>query len=102
MVVGVGALAYKLSKTDTQKVEEYTGRPVEEMSDAELQAAVDELNLRKEPLDDSDQAYLDEQGYEQEAEMDYLEELERLGELKEKGLITDEEFEAKKQEILGL
>lgn len=101
MVVGVGALAYKLSKSDTQKVEEYSGRSVEEMTDEELQQAVDELNLRKEPLDDSDQAYLDE--YEEDdASADYLDELERLGDLKEKGLITDAEFEAKKQQLLGL
>jgi len=100
MVVGVGALAYKLSKSDTQKIEQETGRSVEEMTDEELQQAVDELNLRKEPLDASDQAYLEEQGDEDES--DYLDELERLGELKEKGLITDEEFEAKKKELLDL
>ena len=100
MVVGTGALAYKLSKSDTQKVEEYSGVPVEEMTDEELQAAADELNLRKEPLDDSDQAYIAEQ--DQADEADYLDELERLGDLKEKGLITQDEFDAKKAELLGL
>ena len=100
MVVGVGALAYKLSKSDSQKVEEYSGVPVEEMTDEELQEAVDELNLRKEPLDDSDQAYLAEQ--EDVDDSDYLDELERLGDLKEKGLITQEEFDAKKAELLNM
>ena len=100
MVVGVGALAYKLSKSDSQKVEEYSGVPVEEMTDEELQEAVDELNLRKEPLDDSDQAYLAEQ--EDVDDSDYLDELERLGDLKEKGLITQEEFDAKKSELLNM
>jgi len=32
----------------------------------------------------------------------YLEELEKLGELRDKGIITDAEFEAKKKELLGL
>ena len=32
----------------------------------------------------------------------YLGELEKLGELREKGIITDEEFEAKKKQLLGL
>ena len=100
MVVGAGALAYKLSKPDTEKVEQYSGIPVEEMTDEELQQAVDELNLRKEPLDDSDQTYIDEQDTADED--DYLEELERLGDLKEKGLITQEEFDAKKAELLDL
>ncbi len=56
-----GALAYKLSKPDTEKIEQHTGVPVEEMTDEELQQAVDELNLRTEPLDASDQAYIAEQ-----------------------------------------
>ena len=101
MVVGVGALAYKLSKKDTQKIEKQYGRPVEEMTDEELQQAVDELNLRKQPLDESDQEYLDQHKDEEYTESDYLDELERLGDLKDRGLITEEEFEAKKKEILG-
>ena len=100
MFVGVGALAYKLSKPDAEKIEQRTGIPVEEMTDDELEQAVNELNLRKQPLDDSDQTYVAEQDDAYEA--DYLDELERLGELKEKGLITQEEFDAKKAEILGL
>ncbi|UCD43600.1 MAG: SHOCT domain-containing protein [Chloroflexota bacterium] len=31
-----------------------------------------------------------------------MEELEKLGELRDKGIITDEEFEAKKKDLLGL
>lgn len=101
MVVGVGALAYKLSKKDTQQIEQYSGVPVEEMTDEELEAAVKELNLRKEPLDSSDQAYLDAQPAEEPAP-DYMDELEQLGRLKEQGIITEEEFAAKKKQILGL
>ena len=37
-----------------------------------------------------------------ESNTDNYEELEKLYELKEKGIITDEEFEKKKKEILGL
>lgn len=37
-----------------------------------------------------------------EAEPDYVAEIERLGQLKEKGLITEEEFQAKKKKLLGL
>ena len=32
---------------------------------------------------------------------DWMEELERLGELREKGLLSDEEFEAKKSELIS-
>jgi hypothetical protein len=102
VVVGAGALAYKLGKKDTQKVEQHTGKSVEEMTDEELEQAVNELNLRKEPLDENDQASLDQQEKPAEEAPDYLDELERLGELKEKGLITEEEFQAKKKQLLGL
>ena len=32
---------------------------------------------------------------------DYLDELEKLAELHEKGILTDEEFQAKKKQLLG-
>jgi hypothetical protein len=36
------------------------------------------------------------------AEEDYTDELEKLSNLKAKGIITNEEFEAKKKQLLGL
>jgi hypothetical protein len=102
LLVGTGAVAYKLGKNDTQKIEEHTGRSVEEMSDEELEAAANELNLRKEPLTDEDQQYIDDQGPDEEEEPSYLDELEKLAKLKDEGVITDEEFTAKKKQLLGL
>ena len=36
------------------------------------------------------------------AEADYMAELEQLAQLKAQGIITDEEFEAKKKQLLGI
>ena len=36
------------------------------------------------------------------AEESYIDELEQLSKLHEQGVLTDEEFEAKKKEILGI
>jgi hypothetical protein len=36
------------------------------------------------------------------SEPDYVSELERLAQLRDQGIITDEEFEAKKKQILGI
>jgi len=36
------------------------------------------------------------------AEPDYMAELEKLGQLKAQGIITEEEFQAKKKQILGI
>lgn len=49
------------------------------------------------------QAAAVEQGVEQAvAEPDYAAELEKLAQLKAQGILTDEEFEAKKKQLLGL
>lgn len=100
LVGGLIALgAYKLSKRDVERVEEYAGKPAEELSDEELEQAMDDLNIEKEEMSDSE---WDEVEQADAQEDDYIEELERLADLRDKGIITDEEFAAKKQELLGL
>jgi U3 small nucleolar ribonucleoprotein component len=97
--------AYKMSKSDAQKIEEHTGTSPEEMTDEELERAMAELNIEKQYRDDADQEYVDEsapQSGQGADEPDYLDELERLGQLKDSGVISEEEFEAKKKQLLGL
>ena len=103
-------MAYKLGKRDAERIEERSGQSVEEMSDEELQGTMDELDIQSQELTEADQAYLDR--YEAEGqpvstgapagEPDYLNELERLGHLRDEGYLTEEEFGAKKKELLGL
>ena len=98
--------AVKLSQKDADRIEEYTGIPPDELEEADLEQAMQELNIQSEPLTAEDEAALD-QAPEPAAEPSsgdpsYLEELEKLGDLRDKGIITDEEFDAKKKELLGL
>jgi len=92
--------AYKFSKKDAQRIEEHTGTDPEEMTDEELEKAMAELNIEKQNRDESDQ----EIGEDAPAadEPSYLDELERLSKLKDEGVITKEEFETKKQQLLDL
>jgi hypothetical protein len=97
--------AYKMSKKDAQRIEEHTGTSPEEMTDEELEQAMAELNIEKQYRDDTDQEYSAEppaQADQGAAEPDYIEELERLAGLKDQGIISEEEFEAKKKQLLGL
>jgi len=101
--------AVKLSQQDAQRIEEHTGIPPDELEDQDLEEAMTELNIQSQPLTDEDQAAMAQgegtPSTSQPAsagEESYLEELEKLGELRDKGIITDEEFEAKKKELLGL
>lgn len=98
--------AIKLSQQDAQQIEEHTGLPPDQLEDQDLEQAMQELNIQSQPLNESDQAALGQspaaESAESVGEASYLEELEKLGELRDKGIITDEEFEAKKKELLGL
>jgi hypothetical protein len=52
--------------------------------------------------DGTDQGYDEQQQQAAPAEPDMTEQIEQLGKLHEQGLLTDEEFEAKKKQILGI
>jgi cytochrome c-type biogenesis protein CcmH/NrfG len=97
--------AVKLSQKDAQRVEEHTGLPPDQLEDQDLQDAMQELNIQSQPLSNEDQAALGSAPAEAAPPPadapSYLEELEKLGQLRDNGIITDEEFEAKKKHLLG-
>lgn len=103
-LAGTAAVAYKLGKNNTQKIEQYTGQPVDTLSDEQLAAAMDELNI--EVLEDDNQAgdqYVDAAPADESVDgPDYIDELKQLADLKDQGIITEEEFQAKKAQLLGL
>ena len=104
--------AVKLSQQDAQRIEEHTGQPPDQLEDQDLEQAMQELNIQSAPLTDEDQAALGAAPAPAapapaapppaSSAPSYLEELEKLGELRDKGIITDAEFEAKKKVLLGL
>ena len=98
--------AIKLSQQDAQRIEEHTGIPPDELEDQDLEQAMQELNIQSQSLNEADQAALGQSPPAESADSvgdaSYLAELEKLGELRDKGIITDEEFEAKKKVLLGL
>lgn len=115
VLIGGGALVYKLSKQDAQRIEEYTGVPPEQLEDEDLQQAMVDLNIQSQTLTAEDQAALAKADQTTPAEADapppaaapaaepdYVEQLKQLAALRDAGILTDEEFEAKKKQILGL
>ena len=95
-MVAVGYAGYKLSKRDVERVEEQTGQSADELTDEQLEQAMDQLGIEKETMSDEEFAAAEKA----DAEPSYLDELERLGKLHEQGILTDEEFETKKKELL--
>jgi len=125
VVLAVGGAAYgavKLSQKDAQRVEEHTGASVEELTEEELVAAMKDLGIESIDLSDEDKAALAAEGgqadvggatvtYEgqpqaapapPQAAPSYIEELEKLAALRDQGIISEEDFAAKKAQLLGL
>jgi predicted PhzF superfamily epimerase YddE/YHI9 len=110
------AAAIKLSQKDAQRIEEHTGLPPQDLEDEDLTQAMQELNIQSQPVTPEDEAALAQQEGTQAiapaaqasaapssgGESDYIAELEKLADLRDRGIITSEEFEAKKKQLLGL
>jgi len=118
LAVGGTAAAVKLSQRDAQRIEEHTGASIEELSDEELTGAMQDLGIQSAALTPEDKAALASAPPLEASEVQpeagvsgapaatsdesYLDELEKLAGLRDRGIITDEEFEAKKKQLLGL
>lgn len=119
LAAGGTAAAIKLSQKDADRIEQHTGASVEELTEDELVAAMQDLGIKSIELDENDRAIIEAQGgpapappvqaapapapaQPAEAEPSYLDELERLADLRDRGIISDQDFEAKKRQLLGL
>lgn len=101
--------AYKMSKKDAKRIEQHTGVKPEEMSDAELEKAMRELHIEKQTRTAQDvevgansAAPAPAAGTTSAGDLDYLVQIEKLASLRDAGILTEEEFTAKKRQILGL
>ena len=129
-VGGAAYGAVNLSQKDSQKIEEHTGSSVEELTEEELVAAMKDLGIESIDLSDEDKAALAAEGgqadvggatvsYEgqpqaapaapqappqaaPQAAPSYIEELEKLAALRDQGIISEEDFAAKKNQLLGV
>jgi len=93
---------YKMSTRDAERIEQHTGIPPEEMTDAELEQAMDDLGIEQQRRDASDVEGGEPATPATGGAPSYIDELERLGRLKDEGILTEDEFEAKKRQIMGL
>ena len=97
---------YKMSTKDADRIKDYTGMDPEDLEDEDLEAAMDDLGIPKQTVTAEDQ----EVGADDATSAapaagsggSDLDQLEKLAELHQQGILTDEEFAAKKAQILGL
>ena len=96
--------AYKLSSRDADRIQQETGTNPEDMTDQELEAAMDRLGIEKQYRDASDQEQSAAAAAAAPADggmSSVIDDLERLAKLNSEGILTDEEFAAKKRELLN-
>lgn len=93
--------AHKMSQRDAERIEEHTGIPPEEMSDEELVGAMNDLGIEEQTVTAEDQEHPGSAPAAGGGSSD-LDELQKLADLHAQGILTDEEFAAKKAQILGL
>ena len=110
LAVSGTAAAIKMTQKDAARVEQHTGASVEELTDEELTTAMSDLDIQSAELTPEEKAALQADGASAgsestaapAAEADYLGELERLAGLRDQGIISEEDFQAKKKQLLGL
>ncbi len=104
MLVGglVGFGVYKMSSRNAKRIEQHTGMPPEDMEDADLEAAMDDLGIEKQRISDTDQEEGASTTSAPTSGTSDLDQLQKWGDLHAAGILTDEEFQAKKEQILGL
>lgn len=111
VLLAVGASAVKMTPNEVQQVEQHTGMKAEDLSEEQLDAAMEELGIEgQEPTDqeiamleaEEDKAAGQPAAASAPASQDeVIAQLERLGALKAQGLLTEEEFAAQKAKLLG-
>ncbi len=89
--------AYKMSTRDADRIKQDTGTDPEEMTDEELEASMAKLGIEKQYRDANDTEIAGAS-----STTDTVAEMEKLAALRDKGILTEEEFTAKKQQILDL
>jgi len=88
---------YKMTKKDADRIQQDSGVAPEEMTDEELEASMSKLGIEKQYRDESDVEEAAPTGMASVAD-----DLEALAKLRDQGMLTEEEFTAKKKLILGI
>jgi len=109
MLVGglVAFGTYKFSTRDAKRIEEHTGVEPEELDDAELEQAMQDLDIEPQKVTSDDteaggQAPTATTAPQSGGSTGYLDELAKLASLRDQGVLTDAEFDAQKARILDL
>ena len=109
----VGSAAYKIATDEVERLQGFAGRPPEDLSPQELEQAMDALGIPDRELTQAERAAVEAEATDTAswvpaderaapASPTFENDLEKLASLRDRGIITEEDFRAKKKQILGL
>ena len=59
MMIGGSYTSYKVSQQEAQQIEQHTGKPPEELTEAEFETAMDDLGIQDQELTPEDEAAIE-------------------------------------------
>ena len=59
LMIGGAYSSYKLSQQDVQQIEQHTGKSAEDLSEQEIEAAMDDLGIQDQELTTEDEAAIE-------------------------------------------
>jgi hypothetical protein len=109
----LGDAAYKIAAAEAERLQEYAGRPPEDLSPQELEQAMDALEIPDRPLTQAERSAVEAEATDAAswvpadepgaaASPTFETDLEKLASLRDRGIISEEDFQTKKKQILGL
>jgi hypothetical protein len=109
VLLAVGTSAVKMSPDEVEQVEQYTGQKAEDLSEEQLDTAMEQLGIEGQEPTDQEIAMLEAEDQQAQplsvnspaSQEDMISKLERLGTLKAQGLLTEEEFAIAKGKLLS-
>lgn len=117
LAAGGAAAAIKMTQQDANRIEQHTGVSVEELTEEELADAMRDLGIQSIAIDENDQAVINQDSNQELAftptpiassapitnnNSSLADEIERLADLRDRGVISDADFEAVKNKLLGI
>jgi len=113
---GDGSAPVKLTEADAKRIQEETEQAPEDLEDSDLAEAMQELGIKSQPLTDEDRKALGMASTGQPAAAPAAAapsatppaassmeaQLKQISDLRDKGLISPEDYDAKKKQILGI
>lgn len=101
LILLVGTKSYKIQQADAKRIQEHTGKPFHQLTEKELLSTMDDLEINSLDMGDEDKKVIKNSDVTHTQQVNPLALLTELKRLCDEGVITQEEFELRKQILIN-